>query len=297
MDFASLVSMYLDYHRLLFHTEKTIKCYQEVLDVFVRFLAEGGYISITRDVLSRYQLYLSCKGIKSTSAASYSAHVKAFIHWLCDNGYIEDKTLYQQIKMPKLPKKNVKIYSDSEIKLIFDSVSSTLPWLTARNKLIISLMYDSGLRQSEVCNISMNDLDMHSFMLHVHGKGNKDRIVPIGSLTLQLLQEYLNLRPFDSNMLLLSRSGESLTGNAIKLFVSKLKNKLGFEFSSHKLRHNFATNFLIDHHEKYGYFDTYTLMLLLGHEEISTTDKYLHLAKQYLAKNQGVSHLDKIYKI
>lgn len=296
MDFEKYVALFLEYQRAMFHTEKTIQGYKEVLNGFVRFLQSNGVDVLCRNVFIDYQLYLSKKGLKSTSVASYLRHIKAFVHWLGESGVLDDSDLYKVIKMPKQPKKNVKIYTDEEIAQIYTAVSSSPDWVNVRDKAIISLMYDSGLRQAEVCKINMVDFDSIRNILHVHGKGNKDRIVPIGGMTRRYVMEYLKLCPYESSMLLVDRHGSPLTPNAVKLFVGKMKKKLDFEFSSHKLRHNFATNYLIDQYDEYGYFDTYSLMILLGHEEISTTDRYLHLAKQYIATNQRTSHLDKVFK-
>lgn len=296
MDYFVLIGLYLDYHRALYHTDKTIRGYKEVLHGFVGFLQSNGCNVLCRNVFIDYQLHLSKKGLKSTSVASYLRHIKAFVHWMGDNGYIDDKDLYKSIRLPKQPKKNVRIYTDAEIDAIYGAVRSAPLWINVRDKLIISLMYDSGLRQAEVCKISMMDFDVSRDILHVHGKGNKDRIVPIGHMTKSYAMEYLEIRPYDSNMLLVDRHGADITPNAVKLFISKIRKHLDFDFSSHKLRHNFATNFLIDQHEKYGYFDAYTLMILLGHEEISTTDRYVHLASQYVATRKRTSHLDKIFK-
>lgn len=296
MDFEKYVALFLEYQKAMFHTEKTIQSYKEVLHGFVGFLQSNGIDVLCRNVLIDYQLFLGKKGLRSASVASYLRHIKAFVHWLGDNGFLDDVDLYKVIKMPKQPKKNVKIYTDKEIAAIYSAVSSSPDWVNVRDKAIISLMYDSGLRQAEVCKISMEDFDTSRGILHVHGKGNKDRIVPIGQMTMRYVMEYLELCPYESSMLLVDRRGSPLTPNAVKLFISKMKTTLNFEFSSHKLRHNFATNYLIDQYEEYGYFDTYSLMILLGHEEISTTDRYLHLAKQYIATNQRTSHLDKVFK-
>lgn len=217
------------------------------------------------------------------------------MRWLDEYEYLEEKNWYSKIKLPKTPKKNVKIYTDNEIKEIFESVENVPPMLAARNKLIISLMLDSGLRRNEVCMIKLSDINYIDNLLNVHGKGNKDRLVPIGFLTLRYLKEYDCSCPFESEYLLVTLKGERLTNNAVKQLMSKLKRKLGFDFSPHRLRHNFATNYIIDHYDKYGYFDSYTLMVLLGHEDIKTTQRYVHYAKQFIASRERCSHLDKVF--
>lgn len=295
MDFETILEEYIIFHRSQCHTEKTVKNYEEVLNMFHKVVQLNDYGTITYQDVVKYQKYLSRKMLSPATVASYLRHIKAFVRWLDEYDYLQEKGWYSKIKLPKTPKKNVKIYTDSELTRIFDSTVSRTPLLTARNKLIISLMLDSGLRRNEVCLIKYSDIDFENCMLNVHGKGRKDRLVPIGSLTMQCLEEYRSLCQFESEFLLVDKSGSPLSNNAVKLFMAKMQKKLGFEFSSHKLRHNFATNYIIDHYDKYGYFDSYTLMVLLGHEEISTTERYVHYGKQVIASRERCSHLDRVF--
>ena len=82
----------------------------------------------------------------------------------------------------------------------------------------------------------------------------------------------------------------------VKNFMWNLAQKLPFEFSSHKLRHNFATNYCIDQYEKHGFVDIYKLMILTGHEDVKTTNRYLHIANQIIVSRESVSHIDKIFQ-
>lgn len=295
MRFTEVLEDYIDYHKSLCHTEKTIQSYIEILVSFDKIVTLADYTQISFKDIKKYQKHLNSKNLSIATVGSYLRHLKAFVSWLEEFDYIKDDKLHTRIKIPRMPKKNVKIYTDAEIKKIFDIVETESTWLTARNKLIISLMLDSGLRRNEVCMIKHIDINYFDNLLNVHGKGNKDRLVPLGSLTLKYLREYNRNCPFDSDFLLVSRRGDPLTNNAIKLFITKMKDELGFELSAHKLRHNFATNYIIDHYNKYGHFDSYTLMILLGHEDISTTERYVHYAKQFIATRERCSHLDKVF--
>ena len=91
--------------------------------------------------------------------------------------------------------------------------------------------------------------------------------------------------------------GKPLSCNAIKVFANRLKHQLPFEFSSHKLRHNFATNYCIDHIHDSGNTNVYDLSIIMGHESIETTKKYEHFAHEMLALQNRISHLDKVYKL
>ncbi len=295
MVYLEIVDCFVAYHKSVCHTEKTISNYLYLLKMFDSVVKPADYCNLCYSDIVTFQKYIDNRGLSISTVGNYFRHLKSFVHWLEEYDYLKEKGLYRKIKLPRMPKKNIKIYSDIEIKQIYECVHTESNWLTVRNKLIISLMLDSGLRQNEVCMIKNLDIDFVNEMINVHGKGNKDRFVPIGKHTLRYMKEYSLICPFDNEYLLVNRRGDRLTNNAVKLFVSKIKDCLGFEFSSHKLRHNFATNYLLDHYEKYGYFDTYTLMILLGHEDIVTTDRYVHFVKQYIATRRRVSHLDKVF--
>ncbi|MBR5517384.1 MAG: tyrosine-type recombinase/integrase [Firmicutes bacterium] len=293
MKFECLLDDFVDYHRSLCHTEKTIRSYTEILTKFNNIVEIEDYQTISLDDVKLYQKSLNARNLSPATVGTYLRHIKAFIHWLENYDYIEKNGIWKKIKLPKAPKKNVKIYTNEEIKLIFNSVTTESQWLTYRNQLIIALMLDSGLRREEICKIRFTDINFEKRILNVHGKGKKDRLVPIGNLTLSLLDKYMSACPFESEMLFVGRRGEKVTDNTIKQTFHKLKGKLGFEFSPHRLRHNFATNYLIDYYEKYHYFDVYTLKIIMGHEDIETTDMYLHYAQEYIATQQRLSHLDK----
>ena len=119
------------------------------------------------------------------------------------------------------------------------------------------------------CGLLKQDVNFDSNILKVCGKGNKERVF-------------------------VGRRGQNLTCDAVKHMISKLAAKLPFEFSSHKLRHNFATNYCLDQYEKYGQVDIYRLMILMGHENINTTRRYLHFANQLIAVKTNSSHIDGI---
>ena len=179
---------------------------------------------------------------------------------------------------------------------IFETIHAESEWIINRNKCIIALMYDSGLRQSEVCSLKTKWVQPKEGRLKVRGKGSKERTVPLGKLTAYYMKLYQEECPYNTDMLFVNRRGQELTCNAVKLLVNRLSKDLGFELSSHKLRHNFATNYCIDQYEKRGMVDIYKLMILMGHEDIETTKRYLHHANEIIGVNNHISHLDRILK-
>ena len=233
------------------------------------------------------------KPVSKSTRATYIRHIKIFLQW-CENEYTVSYSAHN-IKIPKSPKRSVRIYSDDEVRQIFNAVSTEKDWLTLRNKCIIALMYDSGLRQSEVCTLLKSRISYNDKRMTVFGKGNKERTVPLGQLTQKFMKAYVAACPFqDSDCMFLTRRGKPLTCNAVKLLIARLADKLPFELSSHKLRHNFATNYCLDQYDKYGQVDIFRLMYLMGHEDVETTKRYLHFANEIIASRGCISHLDSV---
>ncbi|MEF9940045.1 MAG: tyrosine-type recombinase/integrase [Clostridium sp.] len=275
----------------------SVKNYRATLSLFLRDIGSDLPLSeVSYPLVTNYILKLYKAPISRATTSSYVRNVRIFLRWV----YIEYELSFDpiKIKVPKSPKKNVHIYSDSEVRYIFSLVRTSIPWMTARNKAILALMLDSGLRQCEVCGLRSVDVDIERYIMKVTGKGSKDRMVPLGRMSLQLMNDYLNMCPFkDSDYVFVDRHGSFLSGNAVRLFVYHLERKLPFKFSSHKLRHNFATNYCIDHVRETGKSDVYDLSILMGHESIETTKKYEHFAHEIIASENSISHLDNVYKV
>lgn len=280
--------------RLADLADKTIKDYQEFITPFVRFVGEDkGIETLTEDDVTQYIAKLLKRSLSKSSKITYIRHIKIYLRWIEKNMGVNVNA--KNIRLPKNPKRVVKIYSDEEVVELFNAIESPLKWLELRNKAIIALMYDSGLRQSEVCSLRLKNVSFSVQTLVVHGKGNKERVVPLGSLTKVFLEKYMSECPYEiADFVFCNKYGKALTCNAVKHMVSDVASKLKFELSSHKLRHNFATNYCLDQYEKQGYVDIYRLMIILGHEDVETTRIYLHIANEIIASRDSISHLDKL---
>lgn len=271
---------------------KTVYSYQCTLSLFIRALGSDLSVSeVSYKKVTDYIMYLYDRPISRATVSTYVRNIRIFLRWV----YVEYELPFDpvKIKVPKSPKKVVHIYNDEEIKEIFSLIYTSEPWITARNRAIIALMLDSGLRQSEICNLLTEGIDYSRMVMKVTGKGAKDRIVPLGHFALELLKDYLSQCPYkDTPYVFYNRRGEPLTNNTVRLFVNRLQHKLPFDLSSHKLRHNFATNYCIDHVRETGKSDVYDLSILMGHESIETTKKYEHFAHEIIAAENNISHLD-----
>lgn len=274
-------------------SEKSIKNYSDFISPFICSVgADKSLDALTEDDVNDYIAKVVRRHITRATKSTYIRHLKIYLRWL-ENTYYFDFNA-KNIKVPKTPKRNVRIYSTVEIEKIFNAVQNEVEWIELRNKSIIALMYDSGLRQAEVCTLKMRNISLDENRLVVRGKGNKERTVPLGQFAKRILCEYLKMCPYSSAYVFVGRYGEAMSCNSVKLMMSKVARRLDFEFSSHKLRHNFATNYCLDQYEKNNHIDIYRLMVLMGHEDIETTRRYLHMANEIIASKESVSHLDKV---
>lgn len=285
---------FINYEKMIGSQEKTISHYSDVLDVFHHVVDFDDCRLLSMQQIYQFSDYMVNRQLSVATRANYLRHIKSFYHFLCNNAVISEKTLWQEIRVPKPSKKIVQIYDEIEIADIYSASEVFSRRLTARNRCMVSFMLDCGLRQEEVTKLTLQDVS--GDIIVVHGKGRKDRIVPKGKQLQADLTDWLHFRPqSDADSLFLTRTAQPLTTNTIKMLFQRITTAVGYPVSSHRLRHNFATNYLLDSYDKNGWFDCYSLMVLLGHEDIRTTERYLHYCQQVVACRNAHSHLDKIY--
>jgi integrase/recombinase XerD len=161
-----------------------------------------------------------------------------------------------------------------------------------RNKAMLELMYSSGLRVSELVNLSLNDIDLNECIVKVYGKGSKERVVPIGDYALEALDKYIHeyrnsmLKGYITDALFLNNHGRNMTRQGFFIILKNIADEKGIkkEFSPHTLRHSFATH-LLEHGA-----DLRSIQELLGHENMSTTSIYTHVRSDLLRENYDKYH-------
>lgn len=267
-------------------SEDSLYYYKRNLNLFVEFL---GGTDIDDDTFLNYQLWLSENlNVKKISIQTYARATKVFLRWLVKNNY----TNIDLEKIQLIKSENSIIYPlrNDEIELLFNCFDSSV--LGERNKLICMLMLDCGLRRGEIPKIKKQDIHLDSHSILINGKGNKERMVTFGNVVTNQMQLY-NSKNLDNNTeyLFTTNKNTPLTKNAIKLMFQKLNKEKGLErIYPHLLRHTFATNYLLDGG------DLETLRIYMGHTDISTTQKYLHIAEQIkMLQQKHLSHLDIMY--
>lgn len=273
-------------------SKESIKDYRNLIFPFVAFCGDISVCELNDTMIDTYISTVLSRSLSRSTQITYIRNVKIFLRWL--SGKYQVNFDYTRIHVPKSPKKNVRIYGDAEILKIFEYVKTGQEWLTLRNKAMLALMLDSGLRRSELCTIRRELVSFENKYIVVHGKGDKERVVPLGLFSMNLIRKYLEECPYKSKYLFVNCHGDMLTGNAVRIVITKISKELEFGLSSHKLRHNFATNYCVDHYKEYGSMDAYKLMTLMGHEDIETTKRYLHHATEIIASQEHLSHLDRI---
>ncbi len=273
----------------------TIEYYTLCLGLFLDFIgADESVEALDIYHYKDYVVYLQSSGhLKSTSINTYVRAVKAFYNWLIDEEKIGDCS--RKLKLIKQKREEIIPLTDDELNTLLNSFD-TSDLLELRNKCLALLMVDSGLRRAETVRLRCCDVDFSHNSLLVTGKGDKERIVPLGSMTAEALREYDNRvsdrRSKRVDSFFLDRFGAALDVNAVDLVFSKLKDVTGIQrLRCHLLRHTFATNYLLDGG------DLETLRLILGHSSIAITQLYLHLANnQRILRERHNSHLDNLHK-
>ena len=238
-----------------------------------------------------YQMnLLETRDINKISVRTYARAVKVFYRWLYFEEYIDiDINRLNLMKANKeviLPLKYVEV---KNLLALYDNTTI----LNCRNRTVIMLMLDCGLRLAEVVNLKCSDIDMNNKYIIVNGKGSKQRVVPFGSSLHAQLSAYYNYRNnitvvFDS--LFLTQRNAPITNNTIKMLFARIKKKKGFSrIYPHLPRHTFATNFV------YNGGNLEVLRVLMGHSTINITQIYIHLAAQmHLVNDSYNSNLDKL---
>ncbi len=223
------------------------------------------------------------------SVAHNISTLKSFYKYLIINKKITINPM-DLLSSPKLSKKLPKVLSIEEVdKLLNIKLDDNYAY---RNKAMLELMYACGLRVSELVNLKVNDLDLTNNIVRIFGKGNKERIIPIGEYACIALAVYINeyrnnlLKNKINDYLFINNVGNKMSRVGFFKVLKKLALKEGIktDFSPHTLRHSFATH-LLD-----GGADLRSIQELLGHSSISTTQIYTHISKENMRKDYDSFH-------
>lgn len=280
---------FLDYLKLeKRYSINTINAYKRDLNMFSDYLKQETINNIDDLVIKNYLAYLYIKKISKKTVARKISSIKSYYKFLNKKYNIKNDFL-TNIKSPKKDKLLPElVYKDELSKILNYKFDGNFCY---RNKAIISLLYSSGIRVSELCNIALDKMDLENRYLVITGKGNKTRVCPFSKNCKLDIENYLykerNVKAKgDCIHLFINKYGNKITPRAIENIVNDLSFKL---FGTRKLhphifRHTYATNLLNNG------ADLRTVQELLGHSSLVTTQIYTHLAKEELTKVYDISH-------
>ena len=238
---------------------------------------------VTSEMIKDYLKYLGELDMSAYTQSRMLSGIKSFYTFLEYEELITENPA-QLIESPKLGRKLPDVLNIYEIEKIFDSIDLSTPEGT-RNRAMLEVLYSSGLRVSELINLKLNNVYFDIGFLRIIGKGNKERLVPVGKSALKQLQIYVNeirchvkIHPGNENFVFLNRRGKGLSRVMIFTIIRDLVKTAGIDkqVSPHTFRHSFATH-LVE-----GGADLRAVQEMLGHESITTTEIYTHLDREYL---------------
>ncbi len=275
---------------------ETVRAYLGDLRDFVSFLEQCGHNQQLSDVTTIESVYIrgfvafKFRKVKKESLCRKIACLRSFFKFLIREGLVEVNPC-RTIRSPKLERPLPRALSVDETERFFAGNCK----MAARDLAIFELLYSSGLRVGELSSVKINDLDLENGWIRVHGKGNKERFVPLGSKALQALRNYMDermmrqmrVRQIDSHQtVFLNNRGFGLSSRSVRrILKSWLENaNLGRDITPHVFRHSFATHLL------QAGADLRSIQEMLGHSNLSTTQRYTGVDLRRLMEVYDKSH-------
>jgi len=280
-NFPELIEDYLVELEIRNYSPNTIKTYRSIVKNFYEFLMEEDDLYDDRRVLRSFKRYIQYLKRDKNVTQNYIYLVTVVIKKFFEFSEID---CLQEVKAPKRTKSLPKSLNEDEVMRLINAVelsdddSTIKRFIKTRDRLMLSLLYSSGLRVSELVSLKVNDIDMGERTIRIRGKGDKDRIVLFDENTRDLLMNYLSRRIHESEYLFLNRFGDPLTPRYVQMMIKNYARKAGInkKVTPHILRHSFATHLL-----KNG-VDIRAIQQLLGHSNLSTTQIYTSVDMQTL---------------
>ena len=275
-------------------SENTIKNYSFDIQKLMQWLDDqemaDSPISISEEILQQF-IYGMAKELNPSSQSRLISGLKGFFAYLLFEEYRTTNPM-QLMESPKMGRKLPDTLSVSEIDAIIGAIDLSTPQ-GERNRAILETLYGCGLRVSELIELKLSDLYFEEGFIKVTGKGNKQRLIPIGNLTIKYINVYRKeirvhqeIHSSAKDTLFLNRRGKGLSRAMIFTIVKNLTEKAGIRktVSPHTFRHSFATHLLENG------ANLRAIQQMLGHESITTTEIYTHIDKTHLTQVMNTYH-------
>ncbi|MDY6326103.1 MAG: site-specific tyrosine recombinase XerD [Bacteroidales bacterium] len=280
---------YLVYEKAL--SKKSIESYIHDIKLLEDFFPEKKLEDISAEEIKLFIKNLYESDIKARSQARFLSGIKAFYKFLIYSDVIENDPT-ELLESPKFEMRLPDFLTVDEIEKIFASIDLSTKE-GHRNRAMAEVLYGCGLRVSELVNLKVSNLFFDDDFIKVVGKGDKERIVPIGSTAKKMVELYIEgernnikVKKGEEDFVFLNRRGSHLSREMVFMYVKKWVEDAGIKkkVSPHTFRHSFATH-LIE-----GGADLRAVQQMLGHENITTTEIYTHLDQDYLRTNIALYH-------
>ena len=272
---------------------RTLRNYSHALNAYLEWRGDAfsSWRDCTADDFRLYLFELMKQELARSTIRLRFAALRSFYKHLVHRRGLAVSPL-ADVQLPKLERKLPVVLNLSqmeqllEMPLKIDPDPRAKPWQPARDVAIMELFYSSGLRVSELVGLDVRDADFVSETVRVLGKGNKERMVPIGSHAMLALQKYRQQAGVQRGPLFINKSMNRLSARSVQLLLKKYlhASDIGFDVTPHKLRHTFATH-MLDHGA-----DLRSVQTLLGHVSLSTTQIYTHVTKERMREAYDAAH-------
>jgi integrase/recombinase XerC len=265
----------------------TLRSYAADLTEFTRFLADekiGGLPDADTRAVRAYVARLHQRRLSKATIARKLAAVRSCFRFLARRGALPANPA-RQVRSPRLGRRLPSFLPVDEATLLLNAPPEPSPAGT-RDRAMLELLYASGLRVAEGCGLDLDDLDEARRTVRVVGKGDKERVVPVGETALEALAAYLAMRGRQRGPLFLNARGGRLTSRSAHRIVRARARQAGIDqrVTPHTLRHSFATHMLG------AGADLRLIQELLGHSRLSTTQRYTHVSPEHLMRVYDRAH-------
>ncbi len=263
----------------------TMKAYGTDLAQFAEYVGPQAWGQIDHVLIRGYLSSLYERGLSKTSVARSLAALRSLYRWLAQEGEVQQNPA-ALVATPKLPKKLPRVPTIEEVNTVLDSAMPECSAFAARDQVILELLYGCGIRNSELIGINLDDIRWSNEVVLVRGKGRKERLVPFGESAKAAVQNYLPARQrvlgetkrSTERALLINLRGSRLTTRSVGRIVKQIAVARGLspDVHPHTLRHAFGTHMLEEG------ADLRAIQEMLGHERLSTTQRYTQLTVKHV---------------
>ena len=288
---SDLIDQFIDFYWLTTGASKnTLSAYRSDLKIFSKWLNNNSLIDVDKKQIQDYFSYRKDSNISASTQSRMLTCLHSFYQYLSDKQNLKiDPT--EQLDYPKLEKKLPVFLNVQEVERLLEAPNSK-SLFGQRDRAMLELLYSCGLRVSELINLSYHNINLKDEFIRIHGKGNKERLLPMGEIAIDYLTKYeLNSRPAllkngQSDSYFLSNRGRAMSRQNFFYIIKDYASKAGIDkpLSPHSLRHAFATHLV----QKGA--DLRSVQLMLGHSDISSTQLYTHSQNAQLKAQHQKHH-------